>query len=74
MWSFFCQKTEVPPSDSAQVDQTEKAEEEVPPVREATEGEEQKQPAPESVPPKVRSKVKLDIDTCIHDTSLFFIS
>lgn len=57
------QKTEVPPSDSAQVDQTEKAEEEVPPVREATEGEEQKQPAPESVPPKEKetSKEKLEV-------------
>ncbi|XP_052721411.1 axonemal dynein light chain domain-containing protein 1-like isoform X4 [Crassostrea angulata] len=57
------QKTEVPPSDSAQVDQTEKAEEEVPPVREATEGEEQKQPAPELVPPKEKetSKEKLEV-------------
>lgn len=57
------QKTEVPPSDSAQADQTEKAEEEVPPVREATEGEEQKQPAPESVPPKEKetSKEKLEV-------------
>lgn len=57
------QKTEVPPTDSAEADQTEKAEEEVPPVREATEGEEQKQPAPESVPPKEKetSKEKLEV-------------
>lgn len=55
----FFQKNEVPLTESAQADQTEKPEEEVPPVREATEGEEQKQPVPESVPPKVRSAVKL---------------